>query len=621
MSPIRQAAAPLACALVLLVLALPVEATLTASAITGRVMAGEQPLAGVTVMASSPALQHARATLTGPRGTYWLGGLPPGLYDVTFSRAGMTTLTRRAVVELGRVARSDAELEPSADEESITSTARQISVADTTAVTSHFDDATLDRLPGRDTAAAIGPDAYSPSYADVDGAPPFLASAGGSEDLIEQVTSFRAAPPVEYESYGGKLFALRTRSGREDFFLSLRDTVSNDGWNEGGPFGSRDEGLQNLFEAHGGGRIVSQRLWFFAGLWDGGDATRYTRDQRGVLLKLHGQAGAAHHVDAQYATGESGAYTSTESSSLSLRHTGVFGPRIVTETLLSRATSAMTFFGPGGAPAPQVPPPPREHADFLASRGSWVIPTHHGDHVLTAGVNAWDMQQFDTSALFVSDRWSASRWVVNAGVRYEDTPFRSGRLSPRVAVTYDLRGDGTQAIAASYGEYSSGTSARPLRIAALGYAIALGTSGTARADLIRRGASFATAATSLQLDGRYRLFDRFELGGTYTYTRFDDDDLFPVEPNHQASAWAGVQLPARSHEFGVTVLQRLVQFQGYNPGSGTFSEIVTPTDVALRYAIPLSRLGLTFAADVTNAFGMDDNAVPRTVRFWTRVRL
>jgi len=605
--------------LLLLLVAFPLHATLTSSAITGRVIAGDEPLAGVTVTAASPVLQHPRTTVTGPRGTYWLGALPPGPYDVTFSRAGMTTLTRRAVVELGRVARADGRLEPSTDEESVTSTAKQLSVADTTAVTSHFDDATLDRLPGRDFAAVIGPDAYAPYDVDVDGAPLFLASVAGSEDLVEQVTVFRTAAPVEYESYGGRLFALRTRPGREEFFLSLRDTVSNDAWNDGGPFGNREDGVQNLFEAHAGGRIVSQRLWFFAGFWNGGDATRYTRDRRGVLLELNGQAGASHHVDAQYVTGETGSYGSSEVWSLLVRHAGVFGPRLVTETLFSRATSQASFFGPG---APQVPPPYRERADFLSTRGSWVLPTRHGDHVFTFGLNAWDMNAFDTTALFLGDRWSAARWVVNAGVRYEDTPRRSDRFSPRVAVTWDVRGDGMHAIAASYGEYSFGTAAAPAqRIAALGYAIALGTSGTARADAVRRDGSFGTASTSLQLDGRYRLFDRFELGGTYTYTRFDARDLYPIEPSHQASAWAGMQLPAGSHELGVTVLQRLVQFQGYSPGSGSSSETVTPTDLALRYAIPFSRLGLTFAADVSNAFGLNESIVPRTVRAWTRVRL
>jgi hypothetical protein len=550
----------------LLFLAFPLHAALTSSAITGRVIAGDAPAAGVTVTVSSDVLQHPRTTVTGARGTYCLNALPPGVYDVTFSRAGMTTLTRRAVVELGRVARADARLEPSADEESVTSTATQTSVADTTAITSHFDDKTLDRFPGRDYALVIAPDAGSPTATEIDD----VATTVLPEDLIEQVTVVRAAVPVEWESYGGRLQIIRTRSGREQFFLSLRDTVSSDAWNDGGPFDPRD-GLQNLFEAYGGGRIVPQRLWFFAALWDGDDATRFTRGLRGGQVKLHAQLGAAHHLDATYLTGEHGIgpILRVETWTAALRYTGVFGPRYTTETVVSRNSAGL-----------------RNRADFLSSRASYVL----GDHVLTAGFSAWSAAGLDSQSFYAGDRWSASRFVVNAGVRYEDD-----ELQPRIAATYDLRGDGTRAIAASWGEYTfAALATSPLRIATLGYAAAIGSSGTARVDVIRRDDS-----DSLQLDTRYRLFDRFEAGATYTYTRDGDS-------SQQANAWIGAQLPLGTHEFGVTLLQR-------------YSDLAAPTDVALRYAVPFSRLGLMFAVDAANVFGDDDAA--RTVRFWTRVRL
>src|ERR1043165_1863048 len=122
-------------ALWIVLLAPTVSASTTSSAITGRVMIGDAPASGVTVTATSAALMQPRTTMTGARGTYWLGELPPGLYDVTFSHPGATTLTRRAKVELARVAHADAKLEPNADEESVTSTATQLSVADTTAIT------------------------------------------------------------------------------------------------------------------------------------------------------------------------------------------------------------------------------------------------------------------------------------------------------------------------------------------------------------------------------------------------------------------------------------------------------------------------------------------------------
>ena len=581
----------------LLFFAFPLHAALTSSAITGRVIAGDAPAAGVRVTAASGVLQQPRTTVTGPRGTYFFDALPPGVYDVTFSRAGMTTLTRRAVAELGRVARADARLEPSVDEESVTSTATQTSVADTTAVTSHFDDATLDRFPGRDYAVIIAPGAYFPTALEVDGTQAFLAAIALPEDQIEQVTVVRAAPLVEWEAYGGRLQAIRTRSGREQLFLSLRDTVSE------------DDGLKNLFEGSGGGRIVPQRLWFFAGLWDGEDATRFGRDQRGGQLKLNAQLGAAHHLDAHYLTGENGTgpLARADAWTASLRYTGVFGPRYTTETIVSRNSTAIAF-----PPQPGFPPAlaSRERADLLSSRASYVLPTRTGDHVLTAGLNAWSGEFFDAHAFHIGDRWSAARWVVNAGVRYQDVPFRGGELQPRIAATYDLRGNGTRAISASWGEYAfSFASATPISIATLGYAAAIGSSGTARVDVLHRYDSYGTADDSLQLDTRYRLFDRFEAGATYTYTR--NGDSF-----QNANAWIGAQLPIGTHEIGVTLLQRY--YDVYNPGfdgSGT----AVPTDVALRYAVPFSRVGLMFAIDAANVFG--DDALRRTVRFWTRLRV
>jgi hypothetical protein len=588
--------------LALLLFALPLHATLSSSAITGRVMAGEAAADGVTVTVTSAVLQQPRTTVTSARGTYWLDALPPGEYDVTFAKPGMTTLTRRAIVELGRVARADARLEPSADEESVTSTATQRSVADTTAITSHFDDATLDRLPGRDYAGVVAPDPYAPYVADIDGASPFVPGIAASDETTEQVTIMRGASPVYEESYGGRVYAVRTRAGREQFFFSLRDTLSDASWNEGGPFARRDGGLQNLVEAYGGGRIVPQRLWFFASGWHGDDATRDATTLRGVNLKLHGQLGAAHHFDAIYTSGENrfDQTVMADASSASLRHTGVYGPRLTTDTIVSHARATIFFAGPPGAPAP------RDSGHSVATRASYFVPARFGDHVLTAGASLWDSRVVDARAAFLNNRWSTSRFVVNAGLRYDEGRGGDGQLTPRIAATYDLRGDGTRAIEASYGEYAYGVSpAGAARIATLGYAAAIGNSGTARVDYIRRD----EISDSLQLDARYRLFDRFEAGATYTYTRFDGSDRVSGDANHAANTWLGVQLPLAGHELGVTLLQRY-----YSSGG----EGVLPTDLALRYAVPFSRFGVTFAADVMNAF--NESSLGRTVRLWVRFR-
>jgi hypothetical protein len=356
-------------------------------------------------------------------------------------------------------------------------------------------------------------------------------------------------------------------------FASLRDTLSN------------DSGVRHLVEATTGGPVVPERLWFFAAGWSGETSPR-GYDVRGVNAKLHAQLGASNHLDGSYTDSRVRTPFSRADDSVAwLQHTAVAGTRLTWETRAARASA---------------------HADFLTTRASFVVPTRGGDHVLTAGGTDWS-DLYDLRAYFVSDRWSAARWVINAGVRYEEN-LHSGHVLPRLAATYDLRGNGRHALAASYGEYVTALD-DSARIATLGYAAALGRGGTIRADVFHRDVD-AESSNALQVDGRYRMFDRFEAGATYNY---DDRDS-----SQMANAWLSAEVPLGEHEIGVTVLQRY--FDAYNAPRP--ARTVSPTDVAVRYAIPFSRVRLTLAADVVNVFEQGDEAeffIPREVRFWVRL--
>lgn len=561
-------------------------ANIATSSITGRVTIGGKGAAGVSVRAESPALQHPRTTITGPRGTYWLGALPPGEYDVTFSLTGHTTMTRHVIAELARVARSDATLELNADEESVTSTATTPNVTETTAVTTHFDDAMLDRLPlGRTGNLELFFDPAVGTLATLDGLPWFLSGAFESEELLEQATAVRGGGAVDSLSIAGNTLELRSRQGREDFFFSLRGTTSN------------TYGARQWFEGTAGGPVVRERLWFFAAGWGG--ETRYDSDLRGLNTKLHAQLGASHHLDASYSGSDQTIGVTGDISSLWLQHTAVAGPRFTWETYAARAGYGRLFSDRWS------------QAEFLSTRASYVAPTRGGDHVVTGGWTEWG-KAFDYRAFFLNDRWSSSRWVVNAGLRYEDYA-PGGEFLPRGSVTYDLRGDGRRALAASYGEYAYSSDAsriQRMRITSLGYVTAIGVSGTMRVDVLRR-ASGASSTDSIQLDARYRLFDRFEAGAIYGYERG-----YAFRSQH-ANVWLGLELPVGNHEIGVTVLQRRLDL--YNPGTG--SDVGYPTDIALRYSIPLRRVRLSLAADAINAFryGEPGLTVPRELRFWARL--
>ncbi|HEX7831240.1 MAG TPA: carboxypeptidase-like regulatory domain-containing protein [Thermoanaerobaculia bacterium] len=512
-------------AAVLLLLAPFAFGSMTTTALTGRVVIGNAPGAEVTVTATSSALQGSRTTTTNARGRYWLDALPPGTYDVTFSKRGHTSLTRRAVVELARVARADAKLEVSEDEESVTSTASTLTVAETTAITSHITRDALQRMPVESTPAGA-----ASLFARTESGSRFPSDIG--EEVIDEVTIIEA---------GTDRIIARMRRGGEERTFSLRDTIS-------------DGISQHLVEATGAGRIVPEKLWFFASAWSGDDAWRHVQDLRGVAGKLTAQFGASHNVE--------GSYLDANESIAALRYTGIFGLR----------TNVQAF---------------ATNDDWLALRVSHV----RGDHVLSAGATSFD----DSHALFINDRWSAGHWTINAGVRRENDD-QDDRTSPRVAVAYDLHGDGRRAFFASSGDYS-GT-----RMSTIGFATAIGTSGSARIDAIRRDGALITT-DELRLAAQYRLFDRFEAGGTYSYA--------DTATRHLATAWVGAEFPIGEHELGVTLLEQLAHHHS----------TAASTSLAIRYAIPFDRVKLTLASDLTNALNDDQANALRALRFWIRASL
>jgi hypothetical protein len=481
------------------------------------------------------------------------------------------------LIELGRVARADARLEPSEDEESVTSTATTVSVANTTAVTTHFTAAELERIPLRrdvTSAAAMTP-VLRESETIVDDTAMFFPSLLG-EDALDEVTIVRGAQPIELDRVGSSVILARTRSGVDELYLSLRGTHSTD---DGGGY---------VLESTSGGPIVPERLWFFVAGW-GGDATDVRLHKlRGLAAKLTAQAGASHHLIASRIDADAhSSLLSLGSSASSLRYTGVPHQRLTVEAIVSRSTGDLESF--------------RLRDDAVAAKVSYRI----ADHVISAGgshSNQWTMR--DVDALFLSDRWASGRWTVDAGVRRDDD-----RTMTRVALAFDLRSSqGSHALVASWGEYldtlqpaQPGLARTPvLRVAGIGYTSSLESSGTARIDLFHYDG--AREMDQVQADLRYRLFDRFEAGGSYVYSRSDEKGLVVRQvPEHLVSVRAGVQLPLAGHEFAAMAFER------YDSTSWT-------TDLGVRYDIPYRRIALTLAADATNVLNAAE------FRLWARIR-
>ena len=559
----------------LLLFAPHVFAAVSTSALTGRVTSAGKPVANATVTATSPTLQAPRVTTTGASGTYWLGALPPGQYEVTFAHAGMQSMTRRAIVELARIARADAQLEPSEDEESVTSTATTISVVHDTALSTHRNAKQLDQLPvpiDFTTALYLDPDRF-PNAAYLDSDTYVLQS-----ETTDEMTFIRAVTPLEFaRTTAAAAIVTRTRTGGEEFTFSARDTIT--------------KGASHFGEVASGGRIIPNRLWFFAAGWDGDRADRFAFHERGFELKLTAQLDERQNLAATHSD-DALALTAID-------HVAQWTPRLLTE--ISAQHLQGLDYNSGSAAASYVA----------------------GDHVLSAGIDA-SSANFDERSFFVNDRIWHDRWLLNAGIRYgrisgfgyNPSGFSDqDGVSAQIAGAYDLRGRGRNAITASATRYSY--YANHLDEFTLGYVMALGSTGSARLNVIRDDYSTQQSRTLIQLDSNYRLFDRFEAGLNYTYTRTDGLNL----PAHNANAWLSADIPIGEQAIGIMVAYRFLSTYHYvAPGDENMF------DVALRYTVPLKRVALTIGADAANVFDDKQLIGPplssrRSTRGWIRLRL
>jgi hypothetical protein len=558
-------------------------ASLTTASLTGRVTSGGATLAGVSVTATS-ARGTTRTTRTSSDGTFWLEALEPGSWDVTFAKAGHQSLTRPAILQSGRVARADAALEVSADEESVTSTAPSTGAAETLPVTTHAGDHFLDRLPLRRdprSASAVMPGAHADTPVYVDGTlfEPLLLGL----DAFESMTLYRAATPLWPGAIGPGTIAARTRAGTNAFSASLRDTVTSGRWHEGVP---DDEGVEHRLDLTAGGRIVRDRLWFFASGWRG-DETGLLSEVEGVEAKLTALPTQSQFAEATWIDAES---STSEASLVSLFWSEQRGEHL---TLSAAGTRSRTFGS--------------ESATLRAS-ATVAMPQRKGLHVLRAGVAGGDEAGDDGISVFLGDRWSSGRITLETGARFDAA---TGDTRPRVVASYDLPTSEKQALFAGYAESldARGVEARDW---SAGYSLVLGTWGFVRADAIRRTQEGETFHR-FELDTRYRLFDRFEAGLAWAH----DTSPQAEEPEDLASAFAGIELAAGDGTLGFNLFHRW-------DAEGAEERLASShrTDAAVRYSRPIGNGIVTLGCDTVNVLQRRvlEASFSRSFRLWIRVR-
>jgi outer membrane receptor protein involved in Fe transport len=280
--------AALTCALLLASISALAQGTVT-GALTGTVTSDGTPLPGVTVTVSSPNLQGTRMAVSDASGNYNFVGLPPGQYTARFDLEGLQSVNRTVQVTLSGTARADVDLKVSAVSEAITVTASAPAVIETTEVQANFQKKQVDDLPiarnptaianlapgvtnnGPNNAMQISGAMAHDNLIMVDGATVQDNVRGTArplfiEDAIQETTVISGAVSAEFGRFTGGVLNSVTKSGGNEFSGSFRDSLSNPRWTAQSAAEEElpESKVDNIYEMTLGGRIIRDRLWFFA---------------------------------------------------------------------------------------------------------------------------------------------------------------------------------------------------------------------------------------------------------------------------------------------------------------------------------------------------------------------
>lgn len=259
----------------------------TSGSLSGRVTAEGSPLPGVTVTATSPALQGQRVAITNADGTYKFAFLPVGDYNVTFALDGFQTLEYKTDITLNAPKTIDAQMYTTALEEEIivTSQFETVSSGQQGSSTVQYD--TLEKLPvGRTvlsaTELAPGTAGTGPNgNTTISGAQSYenLYTLNGIvlnenlrgqpynlfiEDAIQETTVITSGVSAEYGRFSGGVVNAVTKAGGNEFSASLRANLENEKWEAETPLTtSQEDKVNTVWEGTFGGYILRDQLWFF----------------------------------------------------------------------------------------------------------------------------------------------------------------------------------------------------------------------------------------------------------------------------------------------------------------------------------------------------------------------
>ena len=249
------------------------------------------PLPGVTVTATSDALQGSRTAVTDVNGVYSVPGLAPGHYVVKFELDGMSSVERRATVSLGTVSIVDQRLAVVPVKESVDVRASMPSPV-TSRGASNLEMASLTKLPvGRtpflmtELTPGVTDNTPNNSQITISGAFAYdnvflmdgvdindnvLGTANNLfiEEAIQETQVLSSAVSAEYGRFSGGVVNIITRSGGNALSGAFRVNLTNPAWGAETPFEksgaiSRASKYSPTYEATVGGPLRRDRVWFF----------------------------------------------------------------------------------------------------------------------------------------------------------------------------------------------------------------------------------------------------------------------------------------------------------------------------------------------------------------------
>ncbi len=259
--------------------------------LTGRATSGGEPMPGVTVTVTSPALQGARTTTTSAIGDYNVPLLPPGDYNVTFELEGFQRIERTVKVNASSLNRADADMSLSTVSEEIVVTGSYETISTGTAASTTFEKEFVESLPVdrniRETVlltpgvAAGGPGGGRNRGITISGAQSYenLFLVNGVvvnenlrgqpfnlfiEDAIQETTVTTSGVSAEFGRFSGGVVNTITKSGGNELSGSFRTNFTNQDWESPTPETiSQVDDINQRYEGTLGGWVIKDRLWYF----------------------------------------------------------------------------------------------------------------------------------------------------------------------------------------------------------------------------------------------------------------------------------------------------------------------------------------------------------------------